>query len=72
MMSFSNRDRYLDLMTNVLTNMIYGDASNNPVNAGPFRRDWRSEGLDWPVVAHTMLGVERLSNVRNLAQRALD
>ena len=28
--------------------------------------------MDWPVVAHTMVGKQRLTNVRQLAQRAID
>jgi hypothetical protein len=71
-MDLSNRDRYLDLMTKILTNMIYGDAPNDHWNTGPFQSNLRSEGQDWPAVAHTMVGVKRLANVRNLAQRALD
>jgi O-methyltransferase/8-demethyl-8-(2,3-dimethoxy-alpha-L-rhamnosyl)tetracenomycin-C 4'-O-methyltransferase len=52
--------------------MIYGDPSTNPTNAGPFQPELRSEGLDWPAVAHTMVGVHRLQNVRELAQRVID
>lgn len=67
-----NRDRYLDLMGRILTNMIYQDPSNNPENFGPFQAEIRTEGKDWPVQAHTMAGLKRLTNVRNLVQRAID
>src|SRR5205823_13969611 len=55
-----------------LTNMIYGDPSTDPRNAGPFRPKLREEGRDWPAEAHTMIGVQRLENVRELVQRAID
>jgi O-methyltransferase/8-demethyl-8-(2,3-dimethoxy-alpha-L-rhamnosyl)tetracenomycin-C 4'-O-methyltransferase len=66
------RDLFLDLLIKVLTNTIYGDPSINSENAGPFNPDLRSEGRDWPALAHTMIGVQRLENVRKLAQRAID
>src|SRR5436305_8913834 len=68
----STRDLYLDLLVRILTNIIYEDASTNPGNAGPFQAELRDGGLDWPVVAHTMVGVRRLQNLRELAQRAID
>ncbi len=71
-MSRSPRDLYLDLLIKTLTNMIYGDSSTNPTNAGAFRSELREVGYDWPAVAHTMVGKRRLENVRDLAQRAID
>jgi glycosyltransferase involved in cell wall biosynthesis len=66
------RDLYLDLILRILTNTIYGDPSTNPANTGPYKSDLREAGRDWPAVAHTMVGMHRLQNVRDLAQRALD
>jgi O-methyltransferase/8-demethyl-8-(2,3-dimethoxy-alpha-L-rhamnosyl)tetracenomycin-C 4'-O-methyltransferase len=71
-MSRTTRDLYLDLLIKILTNMIYGDPSTNPTNRGPYQAELRREGLDWPAVAHTMIGVSRLENVRGLAQRVID
>ena len=68
----SPRELYLDLLIKTLTNLIYGDPSTHPSNSGPFRPELRSEGRDWPAVAHTMVGVRRLENVRELAQRVID
>lgn len=68
----SPRELYLDLLIKTLTNLIYGDPSTHPSNRGPFRPELRSEGRDWPAVAHTMVGVRRLENVRELAQRVID
>ena len=68
----STRELYLDLLIKILTNMIYGDPSTNPESPGPFQPKLRTEGRDWPAVAHTMVGVQRLENVRELAQRTID
>jgi len=66
------RNLYLDLLIKTLTNTIYGDPSINPANTGPFQLKLRLEGRDWPAVAHTMIGVRRLENVRELAQQVID
>lgn len=66
------RDLYLDLLIRILTNTIYNDSSIHPDNRGPYSAKARAEGRDWPAVAHTMVGVRRLQNLRDLAQRALD
>lgn len=71
-MTSSARQLYLDLLIKVLANTIYEDASIHPHSTGPFQPELRSEGHDWPAVAHTMVGVRRLENIRDLAQRALD
>lgn len=71
-MSNAARELYLDLLIKILANTIYEDSSTNPVNIGPFRPELRLEGRDWPAVAHTMIGVQRLENVRDLAQRVID
>jgi O-methyltransferase len=65
------RELYLDLLIKILTNMIYGDPSTNPQSTGPFQPALRLEGRDWPAVAHTMVGVRRLENIRLLAQQAI-
>jgi len=64
------RDLYLDLLIQVLTNMIYKDNSMYPL--GRFRREVRLTGQDWPMFAHTMVGVRRLENLRELAQAVID
>jgi O-methyltransferase len=68
----SPRDLYLDLLIKTLANTIYGDPSTNPVNEGPFQPQLRAEGRDWPAVAHTMIGLRRLENIRELGQRVID
>jgi len=68
------RELYLDLLVKILTNTIYGDPSidpDDPASIEPFQPELRSEGRDWPRVAHTMVGLRRLNNVRELAQRII-
>jgi len=59
---------YLDLMKKCLINSIYQDKStywpgHALVQAGYQQAD-REVGLDWPSVAHTMIGRKRLDNVQ--------
>lgn len=68
----SLRELYLGLLVKTLTNMIYGDPSIHPDCIGFFQPELRSEGRDWPKVAHTMAGLRRLENLRELAQRIID
>lgn len=68
----SPRELYLDLLIKILTNMIYRDPSTNPAYVGSFQPIVRSEGRDWPAVAHTMAGLRRLENLRELTQRVID
>jgi O-methyltransferase len=71
----SRRELYFDLLVKILTNIIYGDPPidpDDPANTGLFQPELRSAGRDWPTVAHTMVGLRRLDNVRELAQRVID
>lgn len=57
---------YLDLMKKCLINSIYQDsctAWNNPTST-PYQQSIREQGLDWPNVAHTMIGLCRLENLQ--------
>lgn len=71
-MTTAARQLYLDLLISTLANTIYQDPSIHPENDGPFRGELRAEGRDWPALAHTMVGLRRLENLRDLAQRTLD
>jgi O-methyltransferase/8-demethyl-8-(2,3-dimethoxy-alpha-L-rhamnosyl)tetracenomycin-C 4'-O-methyltransferase len=70
-MSQDARDLYLDLLLKSLSNLIYGPPPLDPWNDGLFRSDARP-GRDRSSPAHTMVGVLRLENVRELAQRVID
>jgi hypothetical protein len=65
------RDLYLDLLVKSVGNLIYGPTPLDAWNDGLFRRDARG-GRDRSSPAHSMAGVLRLNNVRELAQRVLD
>jgi len=57
------RDLYLDLMKLSLTDLIY--------ESDPGIRERRYLGKDWPGRAFTMIGVQRLENIRYCMERAL-
>jgi O-methyltransferase len=65
------RDLYLDLLVKCVSNLIYGPPPLDPWNDGLFRADARS-GRNRHSPAHTMVGILRLENVRELGQRAID
>ena len=57
----SAQDLYLDLMMRSLTDWLYDE----------FAEPVRTEGLDWPARAHTMIGMKRLANVRQCIEHIL-
>jgi O-methyltransferase len=65
------REMYADLLIKTLANAIYGDPPAAPKNT-LFEESARAEGKDWPSMAHTMVGLRRLENLRDLTQRVLD
>lgn len=75
-MNTTARDLYLDLLIKIIANTIYEDPAVNPwvdpTVVAPFHSQLRCEGKDWPSAAHTMVGVQRLENLRMLAQKVLD
>ena len=71
--------RYLDLLEQTLTGSIFEDpgllpdvASSNTVVSLGYDRERRRIGLDWPSRAHTMVGLQRLKNLRGLVSRVID
>jgi hypothetical protein len=70
-MSRDARDLYLDLLVKCLSNLIYGPPPSDPWRDGLFGPNARP-GRDRQSPAHTMVGLLRLNNVRELTQRALD
>jgi O-methyltransferase len=75
----SLRDAYLDLLTDILINVIYSDtmisqrkprgigrilgAERAALDHDPTLRD---KGVDWPSMAHSMIGRQRMRNLRSL------
>jgi hypothetical protein len=66
-----NRAAYLDLMEEILINRIYPDVSTAPWSANRFNPAERSIGSDWPSTAHTMVGKQRINNVRKLCEKVI-
>ena len=67
------RDLYVDLLVRNLVDGIYGDPMPGPWRIGnKFDRGPRIPGTLGPSTAHTMVGVDRLRNLQELVQAALD
>ena len=79
------RNLYLDLLRDVLINKIYNDPSIKPVKkssipqllglagtALDFTFENRERGLDWPTVAHSMIGARRMDNLRHCVSRVIE
>jgi len=62
------RRRYLDLMQGCLTGIIYEDSPLTVLGQEHYDPQLREYGWDWPSKAHTMIGLKRLANVRQLAE----
>ncbi|MBJ2151018.1 TylF/MycF family methyltransferase [Paracoccus sp. IB05] len=62
---------YADLLTRAIANTIYGDMPQDPWSGGAYQAGLREKGQDWPSVAHSMIGMARLNNLRSLTERAL-
>ena len=62
------RDRYLSLIEKCLTGTIYEDKPLEALGTTAYDPALREVGRDWPSVAHTMIGVKRLANLRQLAE----
>ncbi|MGW6412510.1 TylF/MycF/NovP-related O-methyltransferase [Streptomyces vinaceus] len=68
-----SRKLYLDLLKKILTNVIYQDAGRDWTTEEPrYDPEVRRTGMDWPVAAHTMVGLERLDNIHALLERVHD
>ncbi len=65
------RDRYLCLMESCLTGTIYEDQPLEALGTTVYDAALREVGRDWPSMAHTMIGVKRLSNLRQLAEKVI-
>jgi O-methyltransferase len=72
-LSTSARELYVDLLVRSVVDGIYGEPMPGPWPVGnKFDRGERSPGRLGPTTAHTMVGVDRLQNLRDLVQTALD
>lgn len=65
------RDSYLSLMQGCLTGIIYEDKPLKTWGSEVYDPSLREVGRDWPSMAHTMIGVKRLANLRSLAESVI-
>jgi len=72
MIPFSSNP-YLDLLKRTLTGMIYEDppisTSWRPLSK--YDEQARTGGSDWPLTAHTMIGLKRLDNLQHCVEDTL-
>lgn len=66
------RDAYLTLLQAVITNTIYEDVPIPVWGAQPYERETRDNGRDWPMVAHSMIGSKRMSNLRFACSQVIE
>lgn len=62
---------YLDLMKKILINTIYEDPNGGPWQPPAYARTLRENGQDWPVAAHTMIGLKRLDNLQDCIEQVI-
>lgn len=69
-----NRKLYLDLLQKSILNLIYEDAPLTPwlAEQATFDMGKRAKGLDWPSVAHSMIGALRMANLRQLCETVIE
>src|SRR5215469_2125280 len=65
------RDAYLSLLEKCLAGTIYEDKAFKVVGDGVYDPALREVGRDWPSVAHTMIGVKRLANLRMIVETVI-
>lgn len=66
------RELYIDLLIRCVSNTIYGDSSLDPWRQDrSYQLSIRDDGRDWPTVAHSMAGLKRLQNLRELTETVL-
>jgi hypothetical protein len=66
-----SRELYLGLMERVVCNWIYADGAIRGDKEVPFDQQQRNVGKDIPVVAHSMIGLQRLRHLRWAVETAL-
>ncbi len=65
------RDDYLSLMERCLTGAIYEDRPLKALGTEVYDPALREVGRDWPSLAHTMIGIKRLRNLRVLTEEVI-
>jgi hypothetical protein len=68
---YSTAALYLDLMKRILTNTIYEDPNISPRQPPTYVKQLRENGQDWPLMAHTMIGMKRLDNLQYCVENVI-
>ena len=71
MTSGDSRQLYIELMQRCLLGLVYEDPAQDPWSSGGFDINKRLLGRDWPLVAHSMIGKQRMDNLRMLVELVL-
>lgn len=58
-------------MQKCLTNTIYEDTPQDEWSGGKYDAGLRDRGLDWPSMAHTMIGSQRMTNLRTITEHVI-
>jgi O-methyltransferase len=65
-------EMYLTMLERVLLGLIYEDPPMDQWSGGVFKPELRATGRDWPSKAHTMIGFQRLRNIRELMSHVVE
>jgi hypothetical protein len=58
-------------MEQCLLGLLYEDVAQDPWCRGTFNKEIRVNGLDWPSMAHSMIGLKRMHHLRLLCEDVL-
>lgn len=65
------RTLYLDMVQKCLINVIYEDPNQSQWAPAQYDRQLREYGRDWPLLAHSMIGNARMSQLRQAVEAVL-
>lgn len=68
----ASRRLYLDLLIRVLTGELFKDPPEMPGIPKIYDAGIRTEGLDWPARADSMIGLKRMASLCELCERVID
>jgi Macrocin-O-methyltransferase (TylF) len=66
------RSLYLDMVQRCVINLIYEDPNQDYWSPHQFSPELRELGRDWPLQAHSMIGNQRMSNLRQITEFVIE